>query len=180
MKKNKVYIVTECPYVGVFRAIVELSQELKKLGFDISYILPEEARNRYGEKQLEHEKVLNKYGKVFRQPLRRKLRYLFNDVSNLRKFFLKNKPDIVISYTEYAGKVCRILYKNGKIRKLFHVPSCIGVKRKNIIPGFIEYVFEKILSKHATSYLACGASEAYILKNKYKIPINKIVFFAKH
>jgi hypothetical protein len=31
MKKNKIYIITECPYVGVFVAIVELSKILKLL-----------------------------------------------------------------------------------------------------------------------------------------------------
>lgn len=176
MKKSKIYIITECPYVGVFRAIVELSKELKDVGFDISYILPEQARNRYGEKQIDHENVLKKYGHVFHQPLRRKLRYIFGDINNIKSFLSINKPDIVISYTEYAGKVCRILYKKGVIKKLFHVPSCVGIKRKNLLEGFVEYFFETILSKYAYKYLACGASEAYILKNEYSIPFEKIVF----
>lgn len=176
MKKNRIYIITECPYVGVFRAIVELSKELKSLGFNISYVLPEQARNRYGEKQADNEKILKKYGHIFYQPLRRKLRYIFSDIKNIKKFLLINNPDTVISYTEYAGKVCRILYKNGVIKKLFHVPSCVGIKRKSFIKGFIEYLFEIILSKHAYRYLACGASEAYILKKNYGIPLEKIIF----
>lgn len=77
MKKNKIYIVTECPYVGVFRAIVELSKELKHLSFNISYILPKQARNRYGEKQSEHEEILKQYGRIFHQPLRRKTSVYF-------------------------------------------------------------------------------------------------------
>lgn len=176
MKKNSIYIITECPYVGVFRAIVELSKELKLLGFDINYILPEIARNRYGERQHDHEEILKKYGKIFHQPLRRKLWHLFGDINSLGRFFAKNEPDIVISYTEYAGKVCRMLYKKGIIKKLFHVPSCVGIRRKGIIPGFVEHLFEKFLSKYASSYLACGSSETYILRNKYKIPIEKIIF----
>ena len=176
MKKNSIYIITECPYVGVFRAIVELSKELRFLGFEINYVLPERPRNRYGEKQTEHEEILKKYGKIFHQPLRRKVRYLLGDINNLGRFFVKNKPDIVVSYTEYAGKVCRILYKRRVIKKLFHVPSCVGIRRKSIISGYIEHLFEKFLSKQASSYLACGSSETYILRNTYKIPLEKIIF----
>lgn len=40
----------------------------------------------------------------------------------------------------------------------------------------VEHVFEKFLSKHASCYLACGPSEAYILKNRYKIPVKNIIF----
>lgn len=176
MKKNKIYIITECPYVGVFRAIIELSSELKEIGFKITYILPDNARNRYGENQKEHEKIFLKYGKIIYQPLRRKFRYMFSDAVSLKKIIKVNKPDIVVSYTEYAGKICRILYRGGYIKKLFHVPSCVGVKRKKFLSRFVEYIFEKILSKNASFYLACGSSEAYILKDKYKIPIEKIIF----
>jgi glycosyltransferase involved in cell wall biosynthesis len=176
MIKNRVYIITECPYVGVFRAIVELSRELKKIGIEINYILPSNLRNRYGERQKDHENVLLKYGNIIHKPLRRKYRYILGDIICFKKFFKLNNDATVISYTEYAGKICRILYRHGYIKRLFHVPSCIGIKRKKCFSGFIEYIFEKILAKDASAYLACGSSEAFILKDKYKIPIEKIIF----
>lgn len=176
MKKNKVCIITECPYVGVFRAIVELSKELKKIGVEISYILPEKHRNRYGENQASHEKILNKYGNVFNLPLRRKLVYLKRDIKKMELFLQNNDFDVLVSYTEYAGKICRIMYKAKLIKKLFHVPSCIGIRRKNNISRLVECFFEKRLSKYSTAYLACGSSEAYILNNKYNVPLKKIIF----
>jgi len=176
MKIDRVYIVAECPYVGVFRAMIELSQELRKIGFQISYVLPSQPRNRYGESQIENEKILLKYGKIIHQPLRRKYYYIYRDLSSLKKFFKLHSPDIVISYTEYAGKVCRILYKNGCIKKLYHVPSCVGVKRKALLSRLVEYISERLLSKYASFYLACGSSEAFILTNKYKVPVEKVIF----
>jgi glycosyltransferase involved in cell wall biosynthesis len=175
-KKSRVYIVTECPYVGIFRGIIELSKELKSLGFSLTYIFPKTPRNRYGEKQVDHEKELRKYGQIIRKPLRRKLFFLAGDVRCLKSYFLLEKPDIVISYTEYAGKVCRILRNIGSIDNLYHTPSCVGIKRKSFWFGLLEYFFEKLLSTSADYYLACGPSECFILNQKFKISPEKIVF----
>lgn len=176
IKTNRVYIITECPYVGIFTSIIELSQELKKLGFELNYILPEKPRNRYGEFQREHERKLSKFGKVIHTKLRRKLFFIYGDVKILKKLFKMSNPGVVISYTEYAGKVCRILYKHKHIKQLYHSPNCVGVIRKKYISRFIEYIFERLLAKHVSAYLTCGSSEAYILNNKYNVPAEKIIF----
>lgn len=175
-KISRVYIITECPYTGILRSIVELSSELKKNGFEVNYILPDKPRNRYGEIQCENEKILLKYGEILYTPLRRKLFYIFGDIKALKNLFLSRPPGIVVSYTEYAGKVCRILYSQGGIKKLYHCPNCVGVKRKRYLARFIEFIFENLLAKHASLYLACGPSEAFIFNDKYKIPIDKIIF----
>jgi glycosyltransferase involved in cell wall biosynthesis len=156
--------------------MLELSRELKSLGFSIFYVLPKVSNNRYGEKQADNEDILKKYGKILYTPLRKKLYFILGDLFFLKKFFIKNNPDIVISYTEYAGKLCRILYKKSVIKKLFHVPSCVGVIRKRGFNRFIEKFFEKRLSKFASAYLACGASESFVLNSIYKIPKEKIIF----
>lgn len=175
-KKNRVYIITECPYVGIFRGIIELSRELKSLGFRLTFILPEIPRNRYGENQIDNEQELCKYGNIIHKPLRRKLIFLLGDIKYLNNYFLYEKPDIVISYTEYAGKVCRILRRMGSINNLYHTPSCIGIKRKSFWHGLIEYFFEKLLSTSADYYLACGPSECFILNKTFKVSLEKIIF----
>jgi len=174
-KKSRIFIITECPYVGIFQAIIVLASELKKLGFELNFIFPEKSRNRYGEQQIEHEKILLKYGNIIHIPLRRKFRYMLFDIFALKRFFKDSKPDIVISYTEYAGKICRFLYNRKLIKNYYHAPQCIGIKRKETFGQFIEFIFEKVLSHNTDYYLACGPSECYLLNKKYNIPSEKIV-----
>ncbi len=174
-KKNKIFIITECPYVGIFQAILVLSPELKNLGFELNFIFPEKSRNRYGEQQIEHEQILIKYGKIIHLPLRRKLHYILSDVFYLGRFFKNNKPDIVISFTEYSGKICRFLYNRKLIKNYYHAPQCIGIKRKKRFHQLIEFLFEKLLYKNTDYYLACGPSECYLLNKKYKVPPEKII-----
>lgn len=174
-RKSKIFIVTECPYVGILQAIIALSKELKVLGFDLNFILPLKQRNRYGELQSENEKVLMLYGEVIHLPLRRKYYYILFDIIVFSKFFKNTKPDIVISYTEYAGKICRFLYNKQIIKNYYHAPQCIDVRRKNLFYKFIENLFEKLLSHNVDYYLACGPSECYLLNKEYNIPSEKII-----
>ncbi len=176
-QKTKIYIITECPYVGVFRAIIELVAELSKMNFSIYFIFPSKTRDRYGENQQDHENSLSKYGIIVQLPLRRKYRYILSDTILLRKY-LHNEGgnNIIISFTEYAGKISRILYKVNAIKTLYHAPQCIDVTRKDSkLEQFVEWIFERLLSQNVTAYLACGASETYLLNKKYNVPNDKIV-----
>lgn len=175
-KKNKIYVITECPYVGIFQAMNITARELNKIGFEIYFILPKTPRNRYGETQKENEKYLSKVGKIIYTPMRRSGYYLIQDIFIFKKLLEKIKPDILISYTEYAGKICRILYKNKNIKNYFHAPQCIDVTRKNtILKQIREYIFERLLANRADYYLSCGPSESFLLNKTYKIPTKKII-----
>lgn len=176
MKKNiNIYIITECPYSGMFRSIIETSKLLKELKFNIIYILPSKSRDRYGEKSSKNEIELGFYGKIIKMPLRRRYRFIYSDKKKIEIFF-EGKTDIVMSFGGYAGKICRILYRKGKIKTLYHVPQCIDIIRRNICTRVIEYCFEKFLSKQVKYYISCGSSECDILINKYNIDREKILF----
>lgn len=177
MKKNKIYIITECPYVGVFVAIVELSKILKKLWFEIIFLLPHQERNRYWETQIENEEILKQYWNIIHIPLRRSYRYLISDVFYLKNFLKWNSSDIFISYTNYAWKVSRLLYKQWIITNLYHVPSCIQTKRFDWLSKYIEWFFEKVLANQTKYYLSCWPSESHILLEKMKVWIDKILLF---
>lgn len=175
MKRNKIFIITECPYSGILTAILNMSSVLVSLGFKITFIIPEKHRNRYGETSEENEKYLLKYGNVLYKPLRRKYRYIASDYFTLKKFFTGQKNYIVLSYASYAGKLCRILFKNGQINILYHVPQCIEIIRRPIWQRPIEYIFEKVLAHHCAYYLACGPEECITLTKNFHVPASKII-----
>jgi len=177
MKKNKIYIITECPYVGVFVAIIELSRILKDLWFEITFLLPIQERNRYWEKQLENEYILNNYWSIVRIPLRRSYKYLISDIYYLKNFLMWNSTDIFISYTNYAWKISRLLYMFWIITNLYHVPSCIQNKRFVWFSKYFEWFIERVLANQTKYYLSCWPSESYILLNKMKVWSDKILLF---
>jgi len=174
-KENKIFIITECPYSGILRALLEDAAILSKLGYPLNFIVPKTARDRYGETLKSNVARMKKLGKVYYLPLRRKYRYIPRDKKNLKSFLKKEKKYIVLSYTGYAGKICRMLYKDGVIKNLYHVPQCIDIIRRKFFTKIIEYFFEKGLAKHSAHYLACSSSEVYALHNTYCVEPEKIL-----
>jgi glycosyltransferase involved in cell wall biosynthesis len=176
-RRTKIFIVTECPYVGIFQAILDLSKMLNALGFQLVYVFPTTPKNRYGEKQVDHEKILEKYGDIRYTPQRRKYRYLISDLYKFIKFSRGlNNGDIIISFTEYAGKLtrlCRLF--NGNI-KYYHEHQCIDVFRKKKFAYYFELIVEKLLSQSIDFYIACSPSEVSLLQNTFKVPSDKIIF----
>lgn len=180
MKKTRkmshdIFIVTECPYSGILRAILEHAKLFKKLGFRIFFVIPETARNRYGEVQEKNILQLTGYGEILFYPLRRKYKYIFRDKNKLQKLFSGKKNIIVLSYSGYAGKICRLLYKGGHIENLYHVPQCIDIIRRPYLQRVAEWFFEKNLAPYVTYYLSCAPSESFGLVNNYNVPVNKIL-----
>lgn len=173
--KNNIYIITECPYSGIFIAMLELSKILKSNGYNITYLLPLNERNRYWEKQLENENILKEYWNIVHIPLRRKYRYILWDVLKLRTFFLDKENYSVISYTSYAWKVTRLVYMINWVKNLYHCPSCVQTKRFPFFKRYVELLFEKFLSNKSDFYLSCGPSESYILETNLNIPNDKIL-----
>lgn len=143
--------------------------------------MPKTPRDRYGEKQIDHEKILQRYGAIYHAPQRRKYRYLIGDLLNFIKFS-KNlkKGDIIISFTEYAGKLTRLCRLFNKNIKYYHSHQCIDVFRKKGSAYYIELLIEKLLSKSIDFYIACSPSEVSILQNTFKVPSNKILFIPNY
>jgi glycosyltransferase involved in cell wall biosynthesis len=179
MKKgNKgftVIIVTECPYSGVLRSIIEHSKLFLKLGFKIYFVVPSIARDRYGEHLKLNKSILAKFGVVLSTPLRRNYGSLRSDKLELSKLIANYDNFIVLSYAGYAGKICRLLYRDGKIPFLYHVPQCVDIIRRPIWQQPIESLFEYYLARFASFYIACSKSERNILESKYKIKNEKII-----
>lgn len=175
--QTKIFIITECPYVGIFQAIVDLSKELHSLGFELTYLFPTTPRDRYGEKQANHEKILSKYGSIEHTPQRRKYRYLISDFLKLLKFSKQlNEGDIIISFTEYAGKLTRLCRLFNRNIKYYHAHQCIDVFRKKRLTYYFELMIEKLLAQSIDFYIACSPSEVSLLQNTFKVPSGKIFF----
>ncbi len=175
-RRNKIFIVTECPYSGILRAIIHQATILKQMNFQVCFVIPIKARDRYGERQDENEVLLKKLGTIFHVQLRRKYRYLLSDKAQFKNFFINKKNCVVLSYTGYAGKICRLLFRDGVIKTLYHVPQCIDLLRRSYWQKIIERRFENFLSPHCTGYLACGPEECFALANEYKVDSAKIIF----
>lgn len=175
MKKNKILIVTECPYSGIFTAIVEHAKLFKELGFQLFFVVPINPRDRYGERLENNIKLLEKYGEVMRTPLRRKYWMIFQDKKEFEKLLSTFTDYVLLSYTGYAGKISRLLYRDGKIKFLYHVPQCIDIIRRPLWQRPIEYFFEKYLAKFSTGYIACSKNESEELNKKFGINKNKII-----
>lgn len=176
-KKSNIYIITECPYVWILVAIKELSSILKQEWFNIYFLLPNIEKNRYWETQKENENLLKEYWVIINIPLRRKYKYILSDIISLNKLLKWKENDIILSYTNYAWKITRILYFFWKIKNLYHIPSCIQTKRFYWFTKIIELIFEKILSNMTKYYLSCWPSESYILSKNFKVNQNKILLF---
>lgn len=173
-KRNKIAIITEGPYSGILRAIIEDSRVLRDMGFEITYFLPSAARDRYGEKRERNMAEFLQFGKVELTPLRRKYRFLIPDIFRVRKRFTDSSFDLVMSYGGYAGKIARILFLLGAIRRLVHVPQGFDTLHKRWSVRLPDAFFERILAKCCTWYFACGSSEAFKLEDTYHIPAKKI------
>ncbi len=176
-RQTKIYIVTECPYVGIFQAILDLSKVLSSLGFELIYVFPTTPRNRYGELQINHEEILEKYGTIQHTPQRRKYRYLASDLFEFIKFSRRlNDNDIVISFTEYAGKLTRLCCLFNKKIKYYHSHQCIDVFRKKKLTYYFELIVEKLLSQSVDYYLACSPSEVGLLQGTFNVHSGNIIF----
>lgn len=173
-KRNKIAILTEGPYSGILRSIIEDSRVMKDMGFEITYFLPSAARDRYGEKREKNILEFLQFGTVEFTPLRRKYRFLMFDVLRARRCLADSSFDVVISYGGYSGKLARILYMLGDIRRLIHVPQGFDTLYKKWSVRFPDAFFERILAKYCTWYFACGSSEAFKLEDTYQIPSTKI------
>lgn len=177
MKQNdrRAVLITECPYSGILRAILEHSKLLKKLGFELYFVVPKTPRDRYGEKLNQNILLLEKFGKVLKTPLGRKYRKIWKDKQSLGQMLTDFKDSIIFSYTGYAGKICRLLFREKKISTLYHVPQCIDIIRKPLWQRPVEFFFEHFLSSYATGYVACSRSESTILSKKFSVNPNGIV-----
>lgn len=177
IRHTKIYIVTECPFVGIFQAILDLSRVLSSLGFELVYVFPATPRNRYGELQENHEEILKKYGTIHRTPQRRMYRYLISDLLGFIKFSKTlNDNDIIISFTEYSGKLtrlCRIFNRN---IKYYHSHQCIDVFRKKKFTYYFELIVEKLLSQSVDFYIACSPSEVSLLRSEFKVCSANMIF----
>jgi len=175
-KKSKIAIITECPYVGVFKAIDNLGCILNDIGFEIIFVLPQIPRNRYGQKQKDQEKKLLKYGSIKYLPLRRKYRYLIFDFIKYLSFLKRERFNIVISFTEYAGKLSRLCYLMNRSSRYYHSHQCVDVYRKKGFEFYIELFIEKSLKNLTDYYIACGPSEVSILIERINVRPEKILF----
>lgn len=173
-KKNDIIIVTECPYSGVLRAIIEDVKIFKSLGYTVTFIVPKKFRDRYDESGIKNVSQLKEFGIVDYLNLRRKLRYLISDALGVFRYLKNKKNYILFSYSGYAGKISRILYAFDKNKRVIHVPQCMDFIRKNGIQKIIDFLFEKVLAKQSAGYLACGSSEMESLVNTYHIPLKKV------
>ncbi len=173
-KRNKIAIITEGPYSGILRSIIEDSRVLKDMGFEITYFLPSTARDRYGERREKNILEFSRFGKVEFTPLRRKYRFLIADIFRSRKHFANSSYDVVMSYGGYAGKLARILYLFGGIRRLIHVPQGFDTIHKKWSVRFPDAFFERVLARYCSWYFACGSSETFKLEDTYHIPSSRI------
>lgn len=177
-KKNShttIVVVTECPYSGILRSVVEHAKLLTSLGFTLFFIVPQTPRDRYGERLEENKKLLRQFGEVLTTPLRRKYRTIWKDKDSLQELLPQFNDCIVMSYTGYAGKLCRLLFKEKKITTLYHVPQCIDIVRRPWWQKPFELFAEYYLAKHASYYIACSKSEEAILNRTFKINQEKII-----
>lgn len=174
-KKSSILIITECPYSGILRAIIADAKVISKLGISITFLVPNVTRDRYGETSTANMGELSIFGKIMRIPLRRKYRYILSDIISFNRFLKKNSFDVVISYSGYAGKICRLLYKFKKIRFLIHAPHCIDFIRRKWNIRLVEKMSEYLLRNDCTKYFACSPSELNLISSKYKISSEKII-----
>lgn len=175
MKKNSIVIITECPYSGILRAIIEHSKFFRMRNFNITFIVPSIPRDRYGECQKDNILALQEYGTIITTPLRRKYHALLSDKHNLEKVLYNFPNSIIFSYTGYAGKLCRLLYREQKIPLLYHVPQCIDIRRRPLWQRPIEYFFEKCLAPYASFYIACSESECHVLREEFNIQDSRVI-----
>lgn len=173
-KKNNVIVVTECPYSGVLRAIIEDAKIIKDLGYTITFVLPKQCRDRYGENSNKNISLLEEFGTIDYIHLRRKIRYLIADTWGMKKYLGLKRDYLLFSYSGYAGKINRILYFFDKGKKVVHVPQCIDFIRRQGRHKIIDIILERILSRQVMSYLACGSSEMDTLINTYHVPREKV------
>lgn len=175
-KSNKIIIITECPYSWIFKAILMYSKKLKEKWYYITYLFPDNSKNRYWETQNENESILEKYWEVSYISLNKKYTSILKDTNSLKKYIKEVNYGFIINFWSYSWKITRILYFLWKIKNLYHVPSCIQTKRFTLKYKIIELFFEKILAKKSDYYLACWSSELFLLNNFLKIDSKKILF----
>lgn len=176
MKSTKIILITECPYAGVFRAIISNAKVFKSLGFDVHLVIPEIDRDRYGEIVGRNILDFQPIGIVHRIPFQKGYIRIRENKEYLKEFLLTIERSIVVSYGSYAGKITRSLYRDQNIEYVYHAPQCIDTKRMTLKFRVIEVLFERFLSKFATGYLACGSAEAYNLTCNYQVSSHKILF----
>jgi glycosyltransferase involved in cell wall biosynthesis len=179
-RPKRIAIVTECPYVGIYQAIKDLSEILSKEGYDLTLIVPSVARDRYGQTQKEHVNFLSQYARIQTTPLRRKGVYIILDTINFYKKIKRGDFDTVISFTEYAGKISRLSKLFDCSRIYIHSHQCIDVFRKKGFRYFIEYLTEFLLSNVPDYYISCSPSETTLLLEKFSVPSKKILFLPNY
>jgi len=141
----------------------------------LDFVVPETPRDRYGEELVHNITLLEEFGEIRRSPLQRKYRMIWKDKEALEKLLTSFQNYIVLSYAGYAGKLCRLLFKENKIPILYHVPQCIDIIRRPFWQRPIESFFEHHLSKYATCYISCSKNEQNLLVNKFGINVSKII-----
>lgn len=178
MKKCKktAYLISECPYAGILKAMIENAKLLVNMGFDVVFIFPEKARDRYGERIENNTKILQGIGNIEYIQMTKKYSSILRNCIGLNNFLKKQsiKKTIFFSYGSYAGKISRILYLLNKIDILYHVPQCIDLERMSIRYKLMEVCLERFLSSCTLGYVACSPSEVYRLNYYFGVPMEKI------
>lgn len=179
MKKiHNIFIVTETPHSGTLKAVIEDAVKLRSMGFAVSFLVPEvtDGYTRYGQDISGNISQLRQFGDVIAVPLRKRYSAIPGDVRYLRRFFAGRSNCLVISHGGYAGKICRLLFKTGSIKLLYHAPNSIDIVRKPFFTRLIERWFERYLASAVSYYIACSTSEARMLHDTYHVSPDKIVF----
>ncbi len=170
----RIYLITECPYGGMLTWLIELSRILKEWLHEIIYLLPHKARDRYWEKQIQNEKLLEEYWSIEHISLRKYDQFLMSDTLKLKAYF-KRFEWVVFSYWSYAWKLCRLLYMFWCIKTLYHSPNCLDFKRFTWFKKVKTYIFEFLLRNQLSYYVAVWPSEAYLISNVLKVNNKKIL-----
>src|SRR5690606_9449606 len=107
------------------------------------------------EKQDKQVEILKEFGLISYTPLRRKYIYTISDLISLQRYIQKNNIDILLSVTDYAGKLSRILFLFNKKIKFYHSHQCIDIYRKRGFNFFFESFVEYLLSNNIDNYISC-------------------------
>lgn len=176
MKNTSIIMVTECPYAGIWMAIISNAEIFRAMGFNVHLVVPEIDRNRYGEIVENNVAQFRSIGTLHRMPMKKGYISLNRNKQILSVLLASLGDIIVISYGSYAGKVTRCLYKDGVIKYLYHAPQCIDIKRMTSKFKIIESIFERYLASYVTGYLACSPSESHNLISNYGVQPQKVIF----
>lgn len=165
---NRIYILSECPYAWLFISILNFAKTLHIQGYDIFFIFPATANNRYWESQRENEKKLSEIWTILHIPLEKRYSRIIIETFLFKEFIKKLDIKILVSFGSYAWKISRLLFLFWFIDNVYHSINCNELQRMSLGYRFIEILFNYFLMHQVTKYLACWPSEAFYITNSLK------------